>query len=144
VTLSSTGLCTIQATQLGSATWPAAPPVDQSFSVLALVKLYLPGNLPIVHGLPILVAFSLDGVNNRPVPNAIAGTADLAVSFNGGPPIRPAYVPWLQEFGAWVPTASRLAPGSYPLTISSNSPSVPVVPTTVSLKIVGGRNDHRG
>ena len=47
VSILSTGPCTIEATQLGNGSWPAAAPVDQSFSVLALVRVYLPPNFTI-------------------------------------------------------------------------------------------------
>ena len=65
------------------------------------------------------------------------------VSFNGGTPLRAIYVPWLREFAALVPTPRRLAPGSYPLTITSLSPSVPIVPTTVSMGIQPARDQGR-
>ena len=135
VSLLSTGLCTIEATQPGNASWPAATPVDQSFSVLALVKVYLPPNFSIWRGEPLLFGFSLDDVNNRPIPDAIADGATMVVSFNGGPPFHAVYVPWLREFAVLLPTPRHLAPGTYPLTITSLSPSVPIVPTTVSVGV---------
>jgi hypothetical protein len=45
------------------------------------------------------------------------------------------YVALLRQFLALVPTSPTLAPGNYPLTITSNSASVPINPTTISVKI---------
>ena len=65
----------------------------------------------------------------------------MMVSFNGAPPSRAVYIPWLREFAALVGTPRRLAPGPYPLTITSLSPSVPIVPTTVSVGVM--KNQYR-
>jgi hypothetical protein len=135
VTLLWTGMCTIQATQPGNGSWLAATPVSRSFNVVAVVKLWEPEDSSIERGSRIWVVFSLRDVNNKPISDAIAETANLAVSFNGGPPLGAMYVPLFQKFVAVVPTSKKLAPGSYPLTITSNSPAVPITPFTVSVKI---------
>jgi hypothetical protein len=100
------------------------------------IKVYLPGNLGIIHGFPIPVTFSVLGANKQPIPAALASAANLQVSFNGGPSVRATYVAFQKVFGALIPTSRTLAPGTYPLTITSNSPSVPVSPTTVTVKII--------
>ena len=135
VTLLSTGQCTIEATQPGSGPWPAATPVDQTFEVEAAVKLRWPGDFPIDRGSVIWVVFSLVDAHNKPIPDALATAANPVVSFNGGTPLRAIYVPWFHEFLALVPTSKKLAPGSYPLTITGNSASVPIESTTISVRI---------
>jgi hypothetical protein len=135
VTLGTLGLCTIQATQLGDGSWLAATPVNQSFNVVAVVKMCAPVGFAIERGSVMWVVFSLVDANNKPIPDSIANGATFAVAFNGGPPVGAMYVPPLRQFLALVPTSPRLAPGSYPLTITSNSPSVPINPTTISVRI---------
>jgi hypothetical protein len=135
VTLLTMGQCTIKATQPGSGPWPAATPVDQTFEVVAAVKFQAPGDFPIDRGSVIWVVFSLVDAHNKPIPDAIAATANLGVSFNGGTPLHAIYVPWLHEFLALVPTSKKLAPGSYPLTINGNSASVPIESTTIPVRI---------
>ncbi len=135
VTLLTTGQCTIEATQPGGGAWPAATPVDQSFKVVAVVKLCAPGAFPIDRGSVMWVVFSLVDAHNTPIPDALAVTANPSVSFNGGAALRTIYVPWLHEFLALVPISKKLAPGSYPLTITSNSASVPIEPTTFPVRI---------
>jgi hypothetical protein len=100
------------------------------------IKVYLPNNFGIVHGLPIPVAFSVLGANNQPIPAALASVANLLVSFNGGPSVRATYLAFQKVFSDLIPTSRTLAPGIYPLTITSDSPSVPFNPTTVMVKIV--------
>ncbi len=135
VTLVSTGQCTIQATQLGDGSWLAASPVNQSFSVEAVVQVYLPSRFPVEPGAPIFVAFSLVDANGRPIPNDIADAAKLVVSFDGGPPVSATYVPVLRDFLVLVPTSKTLTFGSYPLTVTSDSASVPITHSTVWIKI---------
>ena len=135
VTLGTLGLCTIQATQLGNGSWLAATPVNQSFNVVAVVKMCAPVGFAIERGSVMWVVFSLVDANNKPIPDSIANGANLAVTFNGGPPVGAMYVPPLRQFLALMPTSPKLAPGNYPLTITSNSPSVPINPTTISVKI---------
>ena len=136
VTLLGTGVCTVRASQAGNATWLAAAPVDRSFSVGVIVNWLLPGNLSIRRGLPIPVAFSLVDAKNKPISDALAKSASLQVSFNGGPPVKATYVSLLKTFGAVVPTSQALAPGSYPLIVTSNSPALPISTTTPMVKIV--------
>ena len=58
------------------------------------------------------------------------------MSFNGASSVRATYVAFARVFVALIPTSRTLAPGIYPLTITSNSASVPVIPTTVTVKII--------
>ena len=135
VDLLTLGQCTVEASQLGDATWKAATPVDQSFNVVAVVSVVLPRQFRTERGSELFVAFGLVDANNAPIPDAIAGTADMVVSFDNGPPVTAFYSTRWRKFLAELPTSRTMPMGTYPLTISSDSPSVPVETTTVQVKI---------
>jgi hypothetical protein len=137
VSFISFGTCTLDANQAGDATYLAAPQVQQSFTVAAAIKMYLPGNLWVIHGLPVPVAFSVLGAKLLPIPSSLASAADILVSFNNGPSVRATYVALAKTFVALISTSRSLAPGTYPLVITSNTSSVPLNPTTVMVKIIG-------
>jgi hypothetical protein len=114
---------------------PSGESLSDTVPTPLVAKAYLPGNLGIVQGLPVPVTFSVLDTNSQPIPVALISAADLSVSFNGGPYERATYVAAAKVFVSLVPTSRTLAPGSYPLTITSNSPSVPINPITVTVKI---------
>jgi len=135
VTTATMGQCTVEATQDGDTHWLPAPAVDQSFNVAAGVDLILPRDFRTEHGSKLFVAFALVDANNVAIPDAISQGASMAVSFNGGPPVAAFYAVEWHKFLAEVDTPRDLAPGSYPLTVISNTPSVPIEATTAQVKI---------
>jgi hypothetical protein len=110
-----------------------------AYSVAAAVRMYLPKNVSIERGLPIRVAFALVDANNRSVPDAIAMTASLQVSLNGAPAVKATYSSRAKSFVALIRTPKTLAPGTYSLSVTSNTASVPITPTTASVKITRAR-----
>jgi hypothetical protein len=70
VTLVAGGTCTIQATQAGNASYSAAPPVNQSFTVTPESQTINFGTLP------------SEGLGTAPFPVSASATSPLTVSFN--------------------------------------------------------------
>jgi hypothetical protein len=137
VHLTGGGTCVLDANQAGNANYVAAPQAHQSFRVVAdTIKMFMPGTTGIPRGLPVPVMFSVLDAHGNPIAGSIASAAKMRVSFNGGPAVQAVYVPMARVFVALVPTSRTLAPGSYPLTVTSASPSVPASPVTVTVKIV--------
>ena len=135
VTLVSTGTCTLEATQPGNASFEPAAPVDQSFSVEARVRVYVLGGPWFAHGARLSVVLRLVDAHGRPVPDAIGRRAGLAVSFDGATPVRAVALPFDQGFLAEIATSWWLAPGPYSLTVTSTAPSVPITPTSVTVRV---------
>ncbi|MGO9874903.1 MAG: hypothetical protein ACLPVY_14005 [Acidimicrobiia bacterium] len=112
------------------------------YSVAASVKMYLPGNASIPRGRPIRISFALVDANGKPIPDAIAETANLHVSFSGGASVKATYSSRAKTFNTLVSTSKTLAAGTYSLSVTSNTASIPITPTTISVKITRGRRSR--
>jgi hypothetical protein len=117
--------------------------VTCAYSVAAAVRMYLPQNVSIARGRSLRVAFALVDANNKPIFDTIAITANLQVSLGGSPSVKPTYSSRVKLFVALIPTSKALAAGTYSLSVTSNSASLPIAPTTVSVKITKGRRPSK-
>jgi hypothetical protein len=113
-----------------------------AYSVAAAVKMYLPGNSSIPRGRPIRISFALVDANGKPIPDAIAMTANLQVALSGGASVKATYSSRAKTFNTLVPTSRALAAGTYSLSVTSNTASIPITPTTVRVKITRGRRSR--
>ena len=86
LTLVTEGTCTIRATQSGNATYGPAPPVNQSFAVMAQAQFtsavtYGVGNMP--QGI-VLADFNSDGIVDIAVANAFSGSVSILLGVGDG------------------------------------------------------------
>ena len=86
LTLVAAGICTIQATQPGNASYSAAPPVSQSFAIIAAARFataltYGTGNLP--EGIAV-GDFNGDGIADMAIANAFSAAFSILIGNGDG------------------------------------------------------------